>query len=142
MANSSTVNVRVGKVLVNGFWNIKPEYDLNSLHIQVAGQKEKVIFYTDVDSAVYEISPAKTEQFYVLLNRKHYVLTEVKGFKRPVVQNTQSKKKLLDIEKPRSKVFGTLWEKHHVGDVVNDINNYADKASDSVNWVRGKLFGN
>ncbi len=141
-ANSSKVNVRVGSVLVNGLWTIKPEYNPNSLHIQVAGQKERLVFYTDIDSAVYEVRPAKAEQFYVLLSKKHYVLTEVKGFKRDNSATSQPKDKFLNIDKPLSKTFGALWEKHHVGEVVNDINNYADKVSGSVNWVKGKVFGN
>ncbi|GAB3822354.1 hypothetical protein [Pontibacter rugosus] len=140
-ANSSKVNVRVGDVFVNGFWTVKPEYNPNSLHIQVNGQKERLVFYTDIDSATYDIKPEQAKQFYVLLNRQHYVLTEVKGFTLASNATEQNKNRFLSIDKPKSKTFGTLWEKHHVGDVVNDINNYADKASGAVNWAKGKLFG-
>ncbi|MHC2993321.1 hypothetical protein OB13_17690, partial [Pontibacter sp. HJ8] len=78
----------------------------------------------------------KAEQFYVLLNKEHFVLTEVKGFKR---EGEQGQTKLLDIAKPQSKVFGSLWEKHHIGDVVEDINHYAERATSALNWVKGKL---
>ncbi|AKD02356.1 hypothetical protein POKO110462_23260 [Pontibacter korlensis] len=139
-ANSSKVNVRVGSVLVNGLWTIKPEYNPNSLHIQVSGQKERLIFYTDIDSATYEIRPAESKKFYVLLSNKHYVLTEVKGFKMESNEAAQREEKFLNIEKPKSKTFGSLWEKHHVGEVVEDINKYADKASGAVSWVKGKLL--
>lgn len=140
-ANSSKVNVRVGNVFVNGFWTVKPEYSPNSLHIQVNGQKERLVFYTDIDSATYDIKADEAKKFYVLLNRQHYVLTEVKGFTLASNAMEQRKDKFLEIEKPRSKTFGNLWEKHHVGEVVNDINEYADKASGAVNWVKGKIFG-
>ena len=138
-ANSNKVDVRIGSVLVNDLWTIKPESNPNSLHIQVNGQKERLVFYTDIDSAAYDVWPARSEQFYVLLNKEKYVFAEVKGFKRPAAVSAQ--KKLLDIDKPRSKVFGSLWEKHDVGGVVNDINNYADKASDAMSWAKEKLLG-
>ncbi|WP_299819759.1 hypothetical protein [uncultured Pontibacter sp.] len=140
-ANSSKVSMRIGSTLINGLWTIKPEYKTNTLQIQVTGQSEKVTFYTDIDSAAYQIRPAKSEQFYVLLNKEYYVFTEVKGFKQDAPAAAQSTKKLLDIDKPRSKVFGSLWERHHVGDVVNDINTYADKASSAVSWAKDKLLG-
>ncbi|WP_276498935.1 hypothetical protein [Pontibacter litorisediminis] len=140
-ANSSKVNVRVGRVLVNGLWTIKPEYNPNSLHIQVVGQKERLMFYTDIDSAAYEISPTEPKKFYVLLGGRQYVLTEVKGFRMENGEAASKEEKFLNIEKPKSKTFGGLWEKHHVGEVVEDINKYADKASGAVDWVKGKLFG-
>ncbi|GHA74545.1 hypothetical protein [Pontibacter akesuensis] len=140
-ANSSKVNVRVGDVFVSGFWTVKPEYTPNSLHIQVNGQKEKLVFYTDIDSATYEVRPEEAKRFYVLLNKQNYVLTEVKGFRLDEGKSVAKPDKFLNIAKPRSKTFGTLWEKHHVGEVVNEINEYADKASGAVNWAKGKLFG-
>lgn len=138
-ANSNKVDVRIGGVLVNGLWTIKPEFNPNSLHIQVANQKERLVFYTDIDSAVYTLHPAKKEQFYVLLNKKHYVYTEVKGFEK---EAELQKAKLLDISKPQSKVFGSLWEKHSVGEVVEGINDYAERASGAVDWVKSKLSSN
>ncbi len=138
-ANSNKVNVRIGSVYVDGLWTIKPEYNPNSLHIQVANQKERLVFYTDVDSAVYTLRPAKKEQFYVLLNKKHYVYTEVKGFEK---ETELQKVKLLDIAKPQSKVFGSLWERHNVGEMVEGINDYAEKASGAVDWVKSKLSAN
>jgi hypothetical protein len=138
-ANSNKVDVRIGSIFVNGLWTIKPEYDPNSLLIQVVNPKERLVFYTDVDSAVYNLRPNKSEQFYVLLNKQHYVFTEVKGFTKA---NEEIKEKLLDIAKPQSKVFGSLWEKHNVGEVVDGINDYAEKASSAVNWVKSKLGSN
>jgi hypothetical protein len=138
-ANSNKVDVRIGALLVNGLWTVRPEYDPNSLHIQIINQKERLVFYTDVDSAVYNLRPNKSEQFYVLLNKEHYVFTEVKGFTKA---NEENKEKLLDIAKPQSRVFGSLWEKHNVGEVVDGINDYADKASSAVNWVKSKLSSN
>lgn len=140
-ANSSKVNVRVGDVLVNGFWTVKPEYNPNALHVQVTGQKERLVFFTDIDSATYELRSEEAKRFYVLLNKQHYVLTEVKGF-RLDGGVAAKEEKFLNIDKPRSKTFGKLWEKHHVGEVVNDINEYADKASEAVDWAKNKLsFG-
>lgn len=138
-ANSSKVNARIGSVHVNGLWTIKPQYNPNSLQIQVTGQKERLVLYTDIDSVVYELRPAKSEQFYVLLNKEHYVFTKLTGFTKA---DEQYRSKLLDIEKPQSKVFGSLWEKHHVGEVVEGINEYADKASSAVDWVKSKLRSN
>jgi hypothetical protein len=138
-ANSSKVNVRIGNVLVDGLWTIKPEFTPNSLHIQVANQKERLVFYTDIDSAVYTLRPAKKEQFYVLLNKKHYVYTEVKGFEK---ESDLQKGKLLEIAKPQSKVFGSLWDKHNVGEMVEGINDYAEKASGAMDWVKSKLGSN
>ena len=135
-ANSSKVDVRIGAILVNGLWTIKPQYNPNSLHIQVINPKERLVFYTDVDSAVYTLRPEKPEQFYVLLNKEHYVFAEVKGFTKA---NEVTKDKLLDISKPQSKIFGSLWEKHNVGEVVEGINDYAEKASGAVDWVKSKL---
>ncbi|QCR23596.1 hypothetical protein [Pontibacter sp. SGAir0037] len=137
-ANSSKVNLRVGEAQVNGLWTIKPEYKVNSLGIEVLGQKEKLVIYTDVDSIAYEVRPDQAKQFYVLLNNRHYVLTEVKGFRN---ESTQSNDKFLNVEKPKSKTFGSLWEKHHVDDVVNGINDYADKASGAFKWVKDKVSG-
>lgn len=139
-ANSKKVDVRIGSIFVNGLWTIKPEYNPNSLHIQVVNQKERLVFYTDIDSAVYNLRPNKAEQFYVLLNKQHYVFTEVKGFTKS--NQEESKEKLLDIAKPQSKVFGSLWEKHNVGEVVDGINDYAAKASSAVDWVKSKLSSN
>ncbi|PKV63545.1 hypothetical protein [Pontibacter ramchanderi] len=138
-ANSSKVNARIGSVHVNGLWTIKPEYNPNALHIQVNGQKEQMVLYTDIDSAVYELRPAKASYFYVLLNKEHYVYTEVMGFRK---DGDQAKTKLLNIAKPQSKVFGSLWEKHHVGEVVEGINDYAEKASGAMDWVKSKLGSN
>jgi hypothetical protein len=138
-ANSSKVNARIGSVHVNGLWTIKPQYNPNSLQIQVTGQKERLVLYTDIDSAVYELRPAKSEQFYVLLNKEHYVFTEVTGFKK---ESDARKEKLLDIAKPQSKVFGSLWEKHQIGEAVDGINEYAEKVSGAVNWVKDKLGSN
>lgn len=140
-ANSSKVNVRVGDVFVNGFWTVKPEYNPNALHIQVSRQKERLVFYTDIDSATYDIRADEAKRFYVLLNKQHYVLTEVKGFTLAGNSPQAQASRLLNIEKPRSKTFGNLWEKHHVGEVINDINDYADKATGAVSWVKAKLFG-
>ncbi|MCX2739483.1 hypothetical protein [Pontibacter anaerobius] len=139
-ANSSKVNVRVGDIFVQGFWTIKPEYNPNALHIQVTGQQERLVFYTDVDSAVYTIQPSQARQFYVLLNSRHYVLTEVKGFTFDGSPKPQQQDRFLNIHKPKSKTFGTLWEKHQVGEVVNDINEYADKVSGGLNWFKQKVF--
>ncbi|WP_299756484.1 hypothetical protein [uncultured Pontibacter sp.] len=139
-ANASNVNVRIGNAFVKGLWTIKPEYTPNALRIQVSDQKEKVIFYTDIDSAAFDVRPDRSDKFYVLLNKQHYVLAEVKGFTLEDEINVQPENKLLNIDKPRSKTFGALWEKHHIGEVVNDINNYADKASGALNWVKEKVF--
>ena len=92
-ANSNKVDVRIGSVLVNGLWTIKPNYNPNSLHIHMMTPKERLVFYTDVDSAVYSLAPEKSEHFYVLLNKEHYVYTELKGFKK---DNEAAKEKLLD----------------------------------------------
>lgn len=139
-ANSSNVNVRVGDVFVQGFWTIKPEYNPNALHIQVSGDSERLVFYTDIDSAAYSIRANQARQFYVLLNRRQYVLTEVKGFR---FENADSRTddRFLSIDKPKSKTFGALWERHNVGEVVSDINNYADKVSGGLDWVKQKVFG-
>lgn len=140
-ANSSNVNVRIGNAFVKGLWTIEPEFSPNTLRIQVREQMERLVFYTDIDSAAYEVRPAQSKQFYVLLNSKHYVLAEVKGFKLESDKKAQETVRFLNIEKPRSKTFGTLWEKHHVGDVVNDINDYADKVTGTFGWAKEKLFG-
>lgn len=138
-ANASNVNVRIGNAFVKGLWTIKPEYTPNTLRIQVSGQKEKVVFYTDIDSAAFDVRPDRSDKFYVLLNRQQYVLAEVKGFTMEA-EKPQPESKLLNIDKPRSKTFGNLWEKHHIGEVVDDINNYADKATGALKWVKDKVF--
>lgn len=139
-ANSSKMSVRIGDVYVDGLWTIKPEYKLNTLQVEIRDQKERLGIYTDLDSVIYEVRPAQTKQFYVLLN-KQYVLSEVKGIKEESRSSTRDNR-LLNIEKPRSKTFGTLWDKHKVGDVVEDINDYADKASGAFNWVKNLVGAN
>ncbi|GAB2799653.1 hypothetical protein GCM10027275_51980 [Rhabdobacter roseus] len=133
-ANSSKLSVRIGNVVVDGLWTLKPDYKLNTLQVELRKQKEWIGIYTDLDSASYEVRPGQTTQFYVLLN-KQYVLSEVQGIKEERQGN-----RLLNIDKPRSKTFGTLWEKHNVDGVVEDINNYADKASGFYKRVKN-LFG-
>ncbi|MCC9167835.1 hypothetical protein [Pontibacter harenae] len=135
-AKTNKVSFRVGGVKINGNWTIKPEANPNVLHVQVIDAKEKFTFYTDSDSVSYDVRPGQVHQFYVLLNKQSYVLTEVRGFKDA---EHKEDTKLLNMKRPKGSILGELWDKHHVGDVVDGVNSYADKASSAFSWVKSKI---
>jgi hypothetical protein len=77
-------NKRGIKLLVNGQsidWRIEPETRPDRLQVYCSNKKNKVVFQTDIDTAVFLVSEKDTINFKVILNKKDTAYTEIVGIK-------------------------------------------------------------
>ncbi len=77
-------NKRGIKVLINGHttdWRIEPERKPDRLRVYCTNQENKVIFQTDIDTAVFFVRKNDTIKVNVILNKKDTAYTEIVGIK-------------------------------------------------------------
>jgi len=80
-ADSVRANIREGKELVTGNWNIAPHIRPDVYDAYIEGKSKRFAFITNRDSVVFEVEPGKSYPFVVLLNSKDSAFTEFKGIK-------------------------------------------------------------
>lgn len=77
-SDKQQISYRLNKEMHKDGWTITPEARPDVLEVPCKTPVTTVAFYTDLDSVMYQITPGKSQQFYVFWDGK-YALVEVKG---------------------------------------------------------------
>lgn len=76
-ATATTVDIRDGNVFQKGVWNLSPEVKFDTYTVLAPPAAKKVVFYTDIDSISFLVTPGKVYDFIVLLNGKDSCFTRI-----------------------------------------------------------------
>jgi Aspartyl protease len=86
-ANSTTVDIRDGHNFRKGHWTISPEVKPDVYYVQRSKGEKKVIFYTDVDSISFQVTPGKVYDFIILLKGTDSCYTQLSSEKLSYVKD-------------------------------------------------------
>src|SRR5690606_18171223 len=107
--------------------------------VPVHGKKQKVTFYTNLDSISFQVKPGKAYQFYVQLNEKAFALTELRGFGFEALKfnNTQpvAAFTFLYEQNQNNAYLQQLREQYKLDEIIAGATNDTEKALRMVNWV-------
>lgn len=86
-ATATTVDIRDGNVFQKGIWNLSPEVKLDTYAVLSPITQKKVIFYTDIDSVAFEVTPGHVYDFIVVLNGKDSCRTRISAIAPQMANN-------------------------------------------------------
>ena len=78
-ASAKAVDIRIGKELRDGNWNIEPSIRPDVFDAWVPEEGLPVTFITNLDSIRFDVKPGSYYEFIVLMNGKDSALTAIKG---------------------------------------------------------------
>jgi hypothetical protein len=78
-ASAKVVDIRIGKELRDGNWNIEPAIRPDVFDARVPEEGLPVTFITNQDSIRFDVKPGSYYEFVILMNGKDSALTAVKG---------------------------------------------------------------
>lgn len=73
----STLDIREGEFLYKEIWNVSVEAKPDIFISNPFSKKQKIVFYSDIDSISFEVKPNKKYDFVVLLNGKDSAFTQI-----------------------------------------------------------------
>ncbi|MES1219675.1 MAG: hypothetical protein ABUT20_29515, partial [Bacteroidota bacterium] len=84
-AQSTDVDIRDGLHFKKGSWHLMPEMKPARYYVELPAKEHRVIFYTDIDSAVFDIASGGVYNFIILLNGKDTCYTQIIAAPKEVV---------------------------------------------------------
>ncbi|MGH2665948.1 aspartyl protease family protein [Flavobacterium sp.] len=80
-SNTKLISIKEGKSYYKDAWETSPELKLDVFNANPFKDKEKIIFYSDIDTLEFEVKPNKKYDFVILLNGKERALTQINTYK-------------------------------------------------------------
>jgi len=141
-AKTDHADWKIDNERINGSWRIEPKIKIDSLFVNCFKQKQKFVFYTDIDSIEFNISADIEKKFYVLLNNK-YALTLVKGFKpnyKALNFNSQNRETNLNYwyYNSSSSYLEKLRTKYNLDSIIKGANSDEEKVIKILHWVHNQ----
>ncbi|WP_165372215.1 S41 family peptidase [Emticicia agri] len=133
-ANSKNVSVRDGQVFQKGVWNLSPEVKPDVYQALEPMVEKRITFYTDIDSVSFDVTPGKTYDFLIVLNKKDTCYTRISTIRTASQTALDSKAdKLMEptLLQQDFKVFRESLEKHHAGIYTYRSKQVLDRFMDS-----------
>lgn len=78
-ANHPTLSIRDGDFLRSDYWTVSPDIPLDIYTADRSSSVKKVTFISDIDSITFEVHPAQSYDFIVLVNGKDSCLNQIKS---------------------------------------------------------------
>lgn len=76
-ATSKIVDIKDGEVYQKAVWNLSPQAKPDVYYALEPVHEKTIVFYTDVDSISFDISPGNNYHFIILLNGKDTCYTQI-----------------------------------------------------------------
>jgi hypothetical protein len=80
-SNTKQISIKEGKSYYKSVWGVSPEVKPDVFNANSFTGKQKITFYSDIDSLDFEVKPNKKYDFIVLLNGKDSAFTQINTFK-------------------------------------------------------------
>ena len=78
-ANSNVLSIKDGDIFMGDYWTLDPSLSVDVYKANKTSRKKSIVFYSDIDSISFDLSPRGQHDFLVILNEKDTFKTQIKS---------------------------------------------------------------